>query len=135
MAQYHRHEDLVVVDLEVVDAGAGDGLGVGGEVGDAGARHLEAAVRRLRSLPGISDWTAQYIALRALREPDAFPADAGLLSAMANTLGHRPTSAELLARAETWRPWRAYAAMHLWAAVGIPVRSIHQGRNEERRVA
>jgi AraC family transcriptional regulator of adaptative response / DNA-3-methyladenine glycosylase II len=51
-----------------------------------------------------------------LREPDAFPhADIGLLRAAA-TDGRRPTPAELLARAEAWRPWRAYAAQHLWAA-------------------
>jgi AraC family transcriptional regulator of adaptative response / DNA-3-methyladenine glycosylase II len=78
---------------------------------------LEAAVRRLRLLPGIGEWTAQYIAIRAIREPDAFPAaDVGLLRAMARDDGSRPTPAELLERAEAWRPWRAYAAQHLWTA-------------------
>lgn len=77
---------------------------------------LEGAVRRLVALPGIGDWTAHYIAMRALREPDAFPAaDIGLMRALATPAG-RPTAAALLARAEAWRPWRAYAAMHLWAA-------------------
>jgi len=76
---------------------------------------LDEALRRLRALPGIGDWTAQYIAMRALREPDAFPAaDVGLLRALADAKGRRPSSAELLARAEAWRPWRAYAALHLW---------------------
>lgn len=84
---------------------------------------LDAAVARLRALPGIGEWTAQYIALRALREPDAFPAaDVGLLRAVTGAGGVRPTPAALLARAERWRPWRAYAAQHLWtsgrAAVG-----------------
>jgi AraC family transcriptional regulator of adaptative response / DNA-3-methyladenine glycosylase II len=75
----------------------------------------EEAVRRLRALPGIGEWTAQYIALRALREPDAFPAaDIGLQRALADANGVRPSSAALLARAEAWRPWRAYAALHLW---------------------
>ncbi|HEY2048011.1 MAG TPA: AlkA N-terminal domain-containing protein [Caulobacteraceae bacterium] len=73
------------------------------------------AVRELRALPGIGEWTAQYIALRALREPDAFPAaDIGLQRALADGGGVRPSTAALLARAEAWRPWRAYAALHLW---------------------
>lgn len=76
---------------------------------------LEESVKRLCSIPGIGEWTAQYIALRALREPDAFPAsDLALLRAAANGSGERPAPAQLLARAEPWRPWRAYAAQHLW---------------------
>lgn len=71
---------------------------------------LEQTLLRLRGIPGIGDWTAQYIALRAAREPDAFPSsDVALLRAAG-----RPKPAELLARAEKWRPWRAYAAQHLW---------------------
>jgi AraC family transcriptional regulator of adaptative response / DNA-3-methyladenine glycosylase II len=82
--------------------------------------NLEDAIVKLRSLPGIGEWTAQYIAMRELREPDAFPAaDVGLLRALADSNGRRPSPAELLARAERWRPWRAYAALHLWAA-GVP---------------
>ena len=78
---------------------------------------VEDAVARLRSIRGIGDWTAHYIALRALRETDAFPAtDIGLLRAAADDVGTRPTSTQLLERAEKWRPWRAYAAQHLWAA-------------------
>ncbi|THD63291.1 MAG: DNA-3-methyladenine glycosylase 2 family protein [Phenylobacterium sp.] len=78
---------------------------------------LESAIAALKALPGVGEWTAQYIALRELREPDAFPqADIGLLRGMADETGARPTPAELLARAEAWRPWRAYAAQHLWAA-------------------
>ena len=80
---------------------------------------LDGAVARLRALPGIGEWTAQYIAMRALREPDAFPAaDIGLLRAMSDGDGRRPTPAALASRAETWRPWRAYAAQHLWTATG-----------------
>lgn len=78
---------------------------------------LDDAVRRLRSIRGVGEWTAQYIALRQLREPDAFPAaDIGLLRAMARREGRTRSSSELLERADTWRPWRAYAAQHLWAA-------------------
>ena len=79
--------------------------------------NLEDAIVKLRSLPGIGEWTAQYIAMRELREPDAFPAaDVGLLRALADADGRRPSPSELLSRAERWRPWRAYAALHLWAA-------------------
>lgn len=60
---------------------------------------------------GVGDWTAHYIALRAAREPDAFPAsDVGLLRGAANRQGVWPSAAELAARAARWRPWRAYAA-------------------------
>jgi AraC family transcriptional regulator of adaptative response / DNA-3-methyladenine glycosylase II len=80
---------------------------------------LEAKVARLRELPGVGEWTAQYVAMRALREPDAFPAaDVGLQRALAAPDGTRPGAAALLARAERWRPWRAYAAQHLWTASG-----------------
>ena len=78
---------------------------------------IEEAIMRLRTIRGIDEWTAQYIALRALRETDAFPAsDIGLLHGAAMVGGARSTSAGLLHRAESWRPWRAYAAQHLWAA-------------------
>ncbi|WP_269714301.1 AlkA N-terminal domain-containing protein [Caulobacter sp. NIBR2454] len=80
-------------------------------------RSLEEAVDQLKGLSGIGEWTAQYIAMRQMREPDAFPAaDIGLMRALADEAGVRPTPKELLARAEAWRPWRAYAAQHLWAA-------------------
>lgn len=74
-----------------------------------GALPLEETCAALCALPGIGDWTAQLIALRALGEPDAFPAkDLGLCHALSLT------PRELLARAEAWRPWRAYAAAAIW---------------------
>jgi AraC family transcriptional regulator, regulatory protein of adaptative response / DNA-3-methyladenine glycosylase II len=80
-------------------------------------RGLEDAVRRLRSIRGIGERTAQYLALRQLREPDAFPAaDIGLKRAMEIREGRGTSSSELLGRANAWRPWRAYAAQHLWAS-------------------
>ncbi|MDR3536888.1 MAG: AlkA N-terminal domain-containing protein [Acetobacteraceae bacterium] len=93
-------------------------------------RDLEAAVARLCAVRGIGAWTAHYIAMRALREPDAFPtADIGLLRALATPAG-RPTPAALQLRAAGWRPWRAYAALHLWAAdPGAPV--LAQERSHE----
>lgn len=78
---------------------------------------VEDTVARLKQIPGIGDWTAHYIALRALRETDAFPAsDIGLLRSIESFHGARPTPANFLALAEPWRPWRAYAAQHLWTA-------------------
>ncbi|MPZ17723.1 MAG: helix-turn-helix domain-containing protein [Luteitalea sp.] len=88
------------------------------------ARSLDEAIVQLRTLSGVGEWTAQYIAMRELREPDAFPAaDLGLMRAMSDGQGRRPTSRELLARAERWRPWRAYAAQHLWASA-TPARGV-----------
>jgi AraC family transcriptional regulator of adaptative response / DNA-3-methyladenine glycosylase II len=79
-------------------------------------RSLDEAVAQLRALPGIGEWTAQYIAMRELREPDAFPAaDIGLMRALSGS-NPRISPAALLARSEAWRPWRAYAALHLWAS-------------------
>jgi AraC family transcriptional regulator, regulatory protein of adaptative response / DNA-3-methyladenine glycosylase II len=78
---------------------------------------IEEAILRLRTIRGVGEWTAQYIALRAFREMDAFPAsDIGLLRGASTIDGTRSTSTSLLNRAESWRPWRAYAAQHLWAA-------------------
>ena len=77
---------------------------------------LNRAVTHLRTLPGVGDWTAQYIAMRALGESDAFmPTDIGVQRALARS-GRRPTESKILSRAERWRPWRAYALLHLWMA-------------------
>jgi AraC family transcriptional regulator of adaptative response / DNA-3-methyladenine glycosylase II len=76
---------------------------------------MTSAIERLRTIRGIGEWTAQYIALRAMREMDAFPStDIGLLRGMAGIGAECSSSACLEARAESWRPWRAYAAQHLW---------------------
>jgi AraC family transcriptional regulator, regulatory protein of adaptative response / DNA-3-methyladenine glycosylase II len=75
---------------------------------------VEATIERLKQLPGIGDWTAQYIAMRALRWPDAFPySDLGLRKALGET-----SSKRILEIAENWRPWRAYALMHVWNGLG-----------------
>jgi AraC family transcriptional regulator of adaptative response / DNA-3-methyladenine glycosylase II len=86
---------------------------VSGEVrldvrGDA-TRVIEDLVR----LPGIGPWTANYIAMRALGAPDAFPDGDLVLRRILGDLTNR----EAFARAEPWRPWRSYAAMHLWASL------------------
>jgi len=74
---------------------------------------LETTLAALEALPGVGPWTAQYVAMRALAWPDAFPhPDVAALKA----IGER-TPAAALARAEAWRPWRAYAVLHLWKSL------------------
>ncbi len=75
----------------------------------------EQAEATLVALPGIGPWTAQYVRMRALGDRDAFPAaDLGVLKAMAAAQVPRR---DILARAESWRPWRAYATLHLWESL------------------
>ncbi len=81
-----------------------------GELPFTGVADPARWMERFRALPGIGEWTAQYVAMRALGEPDAFPtADLGLLRASGAA-----SPKQLEQRAEQWRPWRAYAAMYLW---------------------
>jgi AraC family transcriptional regulator of adaptative response / DNA-3-methyladenine glycosylase II len=84
-------------------------------------RDLGGFVGEISRLQGVAAWTAHYVALRALGDPDAFPAsDLGLLRGAERCLaeGRALTPAALERRAESWRPWRGYAAMHLWLAYG-----------------
>jgi AraC family transcriptional regulator of adaptative response / DNA-3-methyladenine glycosylase II len=109
--------DLAGLGLPKARAAAIRGLAAAVAAGeldlDAPARPAEA-LERLRAIPGVGPWTAEYVALRALGEPDAFPAtDLGLRRALGPP--GRPLAARALERqAEAWRPWRAYAAMALW---------------------
>ncbi|WP_223541283.1 DNA-3-methyladenine glycosylase family protein [Pseudomonas sp. BF-RE-26] len=78
----------------------------------------EGGIARLLALHGIGDWTAQYIALRQLREMDGFPnGDVGLINALAALEGGPVTAKQLLLRAEGWRPYRGYAAQVLWTSL------------------
>jgi AraC family transcriptional regulator of adaptative response / DNA-3-methyladenine glycosylase II len=81
-----------------------------GELSLEPAVDVRALVRRLMDVKGIGAWTAEYIAMRALHWPDAFPAGDLVLRRAAGGL----TTAQLTKAAERWRPWRSYAAMHLW---------------------
>ncbi len=77
---------------------------------------IEPTLIQLKSIPGIGDWTAQYIAMRVLAWPDAFPhTDLGIYKALGETNPKR-----VLALSEAWRPWRAYATMHLWKSLEEP---------------
>jgi 3-methyladenine DNA glycosylase/8-oxoguanine DNA glycosylase len=97
-----------------------------GRIAFSAGTNVDEFQSRLRELPGIGDWTAQYVAMRALGDPDAFPA---------GDLGLRRGSSiddprELARHAERWRPWRAYAAMYLWQGTTEEVNF-----NEGERVA
>jgi AraC family transcriptional regulator of adaptative response / DNA-3-methyladenine glycosylase II len=105
---------------------------------------IEEAIARLTAIRGVGEWTAHYIAIRALRETDAFPAsDIGLLRSAAKLdqangfqpNGARSTPATLLHRAESWRPWRAYAAQHLWASEQATERVTVGALRRERRAS
>jgi AraC family transcriptional regulator of adaptative response / DNA-3-methyladenine glycosylase II len=91
---------------------AGEGLRF-----DAGA-DASAALAALLDIPGVGPWTASYVAMRALGDPDAFPAgDVGIRHALAR-LGRAGEGPRATALAEPWRPWRSYAVMHLWSSLG-----------------
>jgi AraC family transcriptional regulator of adaptative response / DNA-3-methyladenine glycosylase II len=96
-----------------------------GELDLTVAASLDQQVARLTALPGIGEWTAHYLAMRALGDPDAFPAgDLGLRRALGRR-GRLATPGEVVERAERWRPWRSYAVIALWmkdAAEPIPRR-------------
>ena len=78
-----------------------------------------ATIEQLKTLPGIGDWTAQYIAMRALRWPDAFPAgDVALHNALGLRSEQHPARAALAA-SQAWRPWRSYAVLRAWHALNV----------------
>ena len=81
-----------------------------------------SAVDALQAIPGIGEWTAQYIAMRALNEPDAFPSGDLVLRRMAGNISAR----ELEARSDRWRPWRAYAVLLLWQSANDLERQVRR---------
>src|SRR5215213_5457438 len=92
-------------------------LAGGGIALDPGSEREEVE-RRLLELRGIGPWTASYVAMRALGDPDAFlPSDLGVRKAIVR-LGHASDRGSVVSHAERWRPWRAYATQHLWASLG-----------------
>ncbi|WP_068177952.1 DNA-3-methyladenine glycosylase 2 family protein [Mycobacterium sp. UM_CSW] len=96
------------------------GLADGSIVLDAGS-DWDSARAQLLALPGVGPWTAEVIAMRALGDPDAFPAsDLGLRLA-AEELGLPVDQRRLVERSARWRPWRSYATQHLWTTLEHPV--------------
>jgi AraC family transcriptional regulator, regulatory protein of adaptative response / DNA-3-methyladenine glycosylase II len=82
-----------------------------------GGAHVQQTIDTLKQLPGIGDWTAQYIAMRALRWPDAFPAGDVALQKALGVLGKSNPAREALALSQTWKPWRSYAVIRAWACL------------------
>jgi AraC family transcriptional regulator of adaptative response / DNA-3-methyladenine glycosylase II len=104
---------------------------------DGPVRDPAALGQRLRTLPGVGAWTAEYVVMRSLHWPDAFPdGDVALRKAMGGL-----SPARIRAAAEAWRPWRAYAAQHLWASLGdalnrrltAPSPTLHLGHGDPVR--
>ncbi|GAB2576317.1 DNA-3-methyladenine glycosylase 2 family protein [Dyella jejuensis] len=94
-----------------------------GRVDFRAEQSLDEFVRRWIALPGIGEWTAHYMAMRALSHPDAFPA-ADLILRRAAAGGEEALGTRALTTlAEAWRPWRAYAVMHLWRSMSEPARA------------
>ncbi|WP_158884051.1 DNA-3-methyladenine glycosylase 2 [Rhodanobacter sp. L36] len=89
-----------------------------GRVDFRAEQSLEEFVERWVALPGIGEWTAHYMAMRALSHPDAFPAADLILRRVAAGNAPELSTRALKELAEAWRPWRAYAVMHLWRAAG-----------------
>ena len=88
-----------------------------GDIDLSGAGSPEATIETLEELRGIGPWTAHYLAMRALRWPDAFLAgDLGVRKALGVTRARAAMD-----RAESWRPWRAYAVMLLWSSLSSSV--------------
>jgi DNA-3-methyladenine glycosylase II len=84
--------------------------------------------KSLLALPGIGPWTVEYIAMRAWRDADAWPAtDLVLMQSIASRDAAFARPAVQRARAEAWRPWRAYAAMHLWNEIADRASSARGG--------
>jgi AraC family transcriptional regulator of adaptative response / DNA-3-methyladenine glycosylase II len=111
-----RFNDIGLVQTRIDTIRRVSAAVVAGDLAFDGSRPGPDVRATLLSIRGIGPWTAEYVAMRALKDPDAFPgADLGLLSAIAHP--DRVTPVELAGRAESWRPWRAYAAMLLWGSL------------------
>lgn len=93
------------------------------ENGHGGSAQREQTIARLLECPGIGAWTAQYIAMRVLRSPDAFPAGDIVLQKLLNVQKSSRAARETEALSQLWRPWRSYAVLRTWAGLGVTVKS------------
>jgi AraC family transcriptional regulator of adaptative response / DNA-3-methyladenine glycosylase II len=109
-----RLEELGVVGRRASAIRRVAAMAAGGELDLSGGGDPDATIQALLGVDGIGPWTAAYVRMRALHDPDAFPAsDLGVRRAI-ERLGLDPAPRAIEERAEAWRPWRAYAAMLLW---------------------
>ncbi len=100
-----------------------------------GSQDLTAFVKEFTTIRGIGEWTAHYVAMRALGEPDAFPSGDLILLRRTESAEGNVSPKSLTARAEPWRPWRSYAAMHIWAqalASAAPPKTAEKGKERIR---
>ena len=81
---------------------------------------MAATLATLHSLPGVGDWTAQYIARRALGWPDALPASDAALHRALGLQGQARAAQATLVVAQAWQPWRSYGVMRAWASLPVP---------------
>jgi AraC family transcriptional regulator, regulatory protein of adaptative response / DNA-3-methyladenine glycosylase II len=88
-----------------------------GEIDLNASSNALATIEQLKALPGIGDWTAQYIAMRALRWPDAFPAGDVALHNALGVRGEKQPARAAEAASQAWRPWRSYAVLRAWATL------------------
>ncbi len=122
--------DLREIGLTTARAGTVRGVAqalLDGRIDFRSEQPLDEFVERWVALPGIGEWTAHYMAMRALSHPDAFPAADLILRRAAAGDGPELSTKALTAMAEAWRPWRAYTVMHLW-------RSATDAANATRKV-
>lgn len=93
----------------------------GGHIHLHASADVEATMAALRQLPGIGDWTAQYIAMRALRWPDAFPAGDVALHKALGVQGQPQPARAAAEAAQAWRPWRSYGVIRAWHGLAAPL--------------
>ncbi len=93
------------------------------------AGHREQTIARLLECPGIGDWTAQYIAMRVLRWPDAFPAGDIALQKILNVAKSSRATKETEALSQPWRPWRSYAVLRTWAGLAVVMNNANETKN------
>lgn len=111
-----RFKDIGITSSRAATIRRAASAAASGEIDFQAGQDPDEFCRNLTEIRGIGDWTAQYAAMRAFKHPDAFPAsDLGLLKATGST--GNGGAAELTRRAESWRPWRAYAALLLWGSL------------------
>lgn len=129
--------DLREIGLTTVRAATVRGMAqalLDGRVDFRAEQTLEEFVSRWAALPGIGEWTAHYMAMRALSDPDAFPA-ADLILRREATADAVPLSTKALTmRADAWRPWRAYAVIHLWRGVADAPPPVRTSRTRKPEV-